>query len=101
MRINIPDFCYYAAIVEEHHFKDRIEELKKQYDRIYDVLTGISWLLGKHPTAGRSCENPPMHYVFKTIPIGSTPSFWVLYRFDESEKKVYLLSIHPTDREDE
>jgi hypothetical protein len=92
--------CAYVTIMEEHSFTAKIAELSKTYDRIYDVHETIGWALGKQPTIGTACDEDPKHYVLKTTPIGKTPSFWVLYRYEKEEGKVYLVSITPVDQEE-
>jgi len=96
-----PISCNYALLIEEKSFTDKIAELHKDYIRIYDVHTAIGWALGENPKAGFVCDDEPLHRIFKTTPIGNTPSFWVLYRFDSQQQKVFLLSIYPADSNNE
>jgi hypothetical protein len=58
-----------------------------------DVHAAIDWALGKNPLVGNCVGGS--HYVFKTAPMGSTPSFRVFYRYNHNKEIVYLLSIAP------
>lgn len=92
--------CDYAQIIQEHTFSEAIDQLHNSYTRMSDVHAAIDFALGKQPLLGTSCYEEPDHYVFKTTGIGNTPSFWVLYRYDENTNTIYVLSISPSEVEE-
>jgi hypothetical protein len=92
--------CTYVTLVQEEYFRTKLDELIRRHCRMNEVHTAIDWVLGRDPTVGTPCDESGKHFVFKTSEIGATPSFWVLYRYEEHEGKAYLLSIAPVDRED-
>jgi hypothetical protein len=92
--------CTYVTLVQEEHYTTKLDELACKHQRMNDVQTSIDWTLGKNPRLGTPCDESGKHFVFKTSGIGATPSFWVLYRYEEQEGKAYLLSIEPADKEE-
>jgi len=90
----------YSVIVQEKSYSEKVDSLSKEYKRMYDVQENLEWTLGKNPLLGVACEHDKSHRVIKTAAIGHTPSFWILYRFDPSESKVYLLSLTPVSSEE-
>lgn len=93
--------CNYSAIIQEKNYSDSIDALSETYPRFNEVQDDIEWALGKNALLGISCEDDLSHRIYKTNPVESIPIFWVLYRFDASEKKVYLLSIIPAITENQ
>ena len=87
--------------IEEDEFQKNIDFYEKIYDRIFDVKANISWVLGRNPVSGIAVHGDEKHRIYQTIPIGNTPSFWVLYRYIKGEECVYLISIEPVDRKNE
>jgi len=87
----------YNVIVEEHFFEDKIEELKKNDKRIYEVWESISWELGRDPLGrSRQLMSDNKHYILETGPLDQDePGYWILFRYEKEERKVYLLSIAP------
>ena len=93
--------CDYAQLIQETYFSRKIDELHNNHRRMSDVHAAFDFSLGKKPDLGTVCIGDPKHYTYKTTGIGETPSFWVLYRYDETEKKIYLLSIAPAEMADD
>lgn len=87
--------AYYSIyqIIEESFFQEKIDFLRKQHPRLEDVLEDVFWQLSRSPYEGEDVPLENFHRIYKTFPIWDTPSFWFLYRIDESEKKIYLLSV--------
>jgi len=97
----MPISCDYAQLIQEIIFSEKIDFLYKKYSRIFDVHAAIDFTLGKNPLQGTSCTAEPEHYVYQTTEIGNTPSFWVLYRYDQAERTIYLISIIPAVEQEE
>ena len=84
----------YSEIVEESFYKDKIKELESIFPDIYEVWEAISWLLGRNPYEGDLLPIDNKHYLLTTHSIDEhKPIFRVLYRYEEDEGKVYLLSL--------
>ena len=96
----MPINCNYAVLVQEHNYAGLVDKFRSKYHRMEDVVTAIDWTIGKKPTIGTNCDGGNKHYVFKTYSIGDTPIFRILYRYEEIEGKVYLLSIQPIETEE-
>lgn len=81
-------------VIEEKYFMDKIEELKSQFNRIYEIKDAIIWVLARAPESGTPLPYDPNHRVYETSPLDTEASkFWVLYRLDKENRKIYLLSI--------
>ncbi len=81
---------------ENELFTESVDNLRKIYPRIDEIFQAVTWTLARHPFAGTRLPNDPEYYVFETTPIGTTPSFWILYHFDDDI--VDLLSIGPVNK---
>ena len=84
-----------CEIIQEKYYSKQADRHGKKFNRMNDVITTIDWLLGQDPLYGEIVNGP--HRIFKTTAIADTPSFWVLYRYDEEGEKVHLLSIDIAD----
>lgn len=90
----------WPEVIEEPTFQKAIDRLGSQYQRLQnEVHEAITWKLGRDPQAGKLFDDRFGHRIYTTPPIGSLPSFWILYRYDEKEGKVYLLSLAPAEVE--
>lgn len=84
----------YRTVVEEPFFVTELDALKKEYPSIYDVKDAVCWELCRRPEAGVTLENDTKFRVFVSFAIGSTPSFQILYRYNENEDpRIFLLRI--------
>jgi len=91
----------YKLIVEEPSFSAKIDKLRQYNPRINEVWETISWQLGRNPLLGRELlfKN---HFVFETKPLDPTePNYWILYKYENEEGRVILLSISPIPDENE
>jgi hypothetical protein len=80
-----------AEIVQEASFSAELDQYSGNHQRMSDVHASIDWRLARDPLKATKLDGEC--YIFKTTPVGETPSFWVLYKYDASEHRVYLLSI--------
>ena len=79
---------------------DKIEELKLQYPRIYDIKDGIIWVLCRNPLLGQEL-NKKHNFVYESGPLDQeAQKFWILYRYDDKAGKIYLLSISPVTEQE-
>ena len=92
----------YRTVVEETYFADELEILKKEYPNIYDIKDAASWELGRRPYAYPLLPNENAVRIFNTFKIGYTPTFRVLYKYEEdADPRVFLLSISPIKEDEE
>ena len=97
MKLNEP-----VVIVEDKYFMEEIEKLKPQFKRIYEIKDAIAWVLARDPNSGNPLPYDPNYKVYETSPLDTeAPKFWILYRFDAENEKVYLLSIVPLPSKEE
>jgi len=89
------------TVVEEHFFMDELKKLKTKYPRIYDVKDAVSWELSKRPDVGLLLPSETSYRVFNTFSVGDSPTFTVLYKYDEKNdvNNIYLLGIRPINNE--
>lgn len=89
-------------VIEENSFVGQLNKLKKQYPKIYDVKYAVTWVLSRNPISGLLLPNEPIYRIYETAPLTpDDPKFWVLYRYDQKNEKVYLLSMVPVPEQDE
>lgn len=88
----------YFEIIQEKNFAQKFDEYLKKYDRLSDVHASIDWTIGRDPKQGTELSEKGF-YVFETMSIGSTPSFFVLYKYDP-EEGIHLLSLTDIPEED-
>jgi hypothetical protein len=89
---------YLFEVIEEEHFREKIDSYRTKYNRIDDVHASITGALGRDPYLGDIIEhNPgePEVRVFHSTGLGETPGFWVLYEINKERGQINLLSIHP------
>ncbi|MEO8393325.1 MAG: hypothetical protein ABI700_10065 [Chloroflexota bacterium] len=84
---------YLKEIVEEQRFSKDIDSFRGKYTHIDELQEWISNTLPGNPRIGRPFKEDPELYVLTTPVLQDTPSFWVVYFFDEN--KIYLRSIEP------
>lgn len=84
-------------IVEENFFQEKVDVLRKQYPRLEEVLKDVTWQLSRSPYEGEDVPFENFHRIYKTFPTWDTPSFWFLYRIDESTRTIYLISVETFD----
>lgn len=65
--------------------------LSNTYPRMADVLESIDWRLGALPQSGDVLTKN--FRIFRTSSFGTTPAFWVLYKYIEKEHQVHLIAI--------
>lgn len=95
----MPTFGYYE-IIDEEYFGKKLTELKTTHERIYEIHDAITWRLGKNQE-GTAIPGFPDHRVYKTVPIGNIPSFWVVFKVDNPESRVHLISLQPIEEKEE
>ena len=78
------------------HYLEQIKKYERTFNTINDVHKGIVWVLERDPMSGEEVPNMHEHRVIKTYPISPHTEFYVLFRYDEANDKVYLLSISST-----
>lgn len=88
----------YCSIVQEQCFEEPFDRLVAKYPRFHEVHSAIDWALGRDPRLGETIGDDE-HRLFVTTPIGAMPAFWVLYRFEESQNEVCLVSINALDED--
>jgi len=82
-------------VIEEHCFADDVDTWSQYHPRIREVVEGVIETLSRMPKYGELLLERENDFVLQTNPVGSIPSFWILYHVDFTNEKVYLLSIHP------
>jgi hypothetical protein len=80
-------------IIWEHSYSKQIDAYLKQYPRTNEVQSGIDWMLFRFPGIGRTIYGNE-YFVYETLAVAGTPSFWVLYRFIHNQNKIHLLAIY-------
>jgi hypothetical protein len=80
-------------VVEEPNFTEEFDLLRNDYSRMDAVHAALTFGLSSDPRAGAFVQGfpHPTIRIFKTTPIGDTPSFLVLYRY--TADRVILLGI--------
>ena len=92
----------YRTVVEEPFFVDELENLRKSFPNIYDIKDAICWELSRRPSSYELIPGETIVRIYNTFPIGKAPAFRVLYKYDEnSDPRVFLLSISPSDGTEE
>lgn len=84
---------WYRDIVEEPRYSEDLDHLRSLYSELDDVQEIISWTLSRDARIGQPLPYAPDFRVITTSPIGSTPSFWVLYTFDTNHVYLHSLAI--------
>jgi hypothetical protein len=79
---------------EEKSFEDDLARLTAKYPCIQNVCDDMTWELSRNPEVGAELAGDPDYRIFHTTAYGNTPSFRVLYSFDDD--MVYLWAIEPT-----
>lgn len=80
-----------AEITQELSFSAKFDTYREKHKRLDDVHASIDFLLARDPKQGTIVTDD--FRVVKTTPICETPSFWVLYRYEEENGNIFLLSI--------
>ncbi|MHA1331778.1 MAG: hypothetical protein ACTSR2_11945 [Candidatus Hodarchaeales archaeon] len=71
-----------------------IRELNSNIQRIYEIKDSIIWELARDPGLGSPLRSNQDYRVYETSPLDEdAPKFWVLYRPDFQNEKVFLYSI--------
>jgi len=86
----------YASIIQHPKFSGIFDNYFLTYPRLDDVLADIDWNLAREPRQGAVIEDSCR--VYKTNPTPDTPSFWILYEYDEALNQVTLLSMRPVPK---
>jgi hypothetical protein len=83
------------TIVEEHWFMDQIDALAVKYERAREPVEGVKWELARNPKRHTPVGGYPGYYMKRTIEFGATPSFLVVFQYDEQRNpnEVYLVAI--------
>jgi len=90
----------YYEIIDEKSFAEKLTGLKPIHERILEIHEAITWRLGKNQE-GTAIPGFPDYRVYKTVPIGDIPSFWVLFKVDNPGEKVHLISLEPVEEKEE
>ncbi len=80
-----------AEVIQEKSFSQELDIYSANHQRMPDIHAAIDWRLAHDPLKATKVADD--HYVFKTTSVGNSPSFWVLYSYDEVAHRVHLLSI--------
>jgi len=85
----------HRTIVEENSYVIELYRLAEEYPRVFDVNDGIKWELARRPDAGVPVQPRSSYRVYNSTALGATPSFSVLYLYDEVQDPdcVYLYSV--------
>jgi len=83
-------------VIPTRRYLKQIENYRRTFPRIDEVNEGIVWVLQKDPLWGAEVPDMPSHRILKTYPISPHTEFYVLFEYDESDNKIYLLSIKST-----
>lgn len=84
------------TIVEENSYLIELYRLAEEYPRVFDVNDGVKWELARRPNeAGEPVQPRSSYRVYNSTALGATPSFSVLYLYDEVQDPdhVYLYSV--------
>ena len=87
----MPPLPNLADIIHDDIYTQKTASYRGNHPRMEDVLALIDWDLARDPKQGTDIGE--CCRVYKTTPIHRTPSFWVLYSYNEAAHEVTLLSL--------
>jgi hypothetical protein len=83
-------------VIPEPFYLKQIKKYEKSFPTIHDVHKGIVWTLERDPFSGTEVPNMLGHRIMKTYPVSPHTEFYVLFKYDDANDKVHLLSINST-----
>ncbi len=82
-----------AEVIPTKVYLDSLANYKRTFPKLEEIHKGIVWTLERDPFWGKELPNMPDHRTLETYPASSETIFHVLFKYDATSNKVYLLSI--------
>lgn len=84
---------YHYQIIREPEFESKMLEIAVGYPRLNELEDAIDWALARKPHEFTQIMNEYYLWITEGYTNNEFPPLRILYRIDDTEKKVYLIDV--------